>query len=135
MALFYSDGGPGPATKLLRVNVDGDGSDLDAWLEPVPTSGPCAAAGSQRPTRSWIFSTSANTLWWMPSEVPKIQQGMREEMAKYRGARVNYIAELNGVVQQSFSNPYDSMAELFGTEGEADVYVIVGGEARGSAAP
>lgn len=44
---------------------------------------------------------------------------------------MNYIAELNSVVQQSFSNPYDAMTELFGTEGEADVYVVVGGKREG----
>jgi hypothetical protein len=44
---------------------------------------------------------------------------------------VNYIAELKDVTPQSFSNPYDAMGELFGTEGEADVYVIVGGSREG----
>jgi hypothetical protein len=32
MALYYSDGGPGPATDVVRVNVDGNGSDYDAWF-------------------------------------------------------------------------------------------------------
>ncbi|UQX09605.1 hypothetical protein [Candidatus Mycobacterium methanotrophicum] len=40
---------------------------------------------------------------------------------------VSYQSELKGTVRQSFSNPYDAMADLIGTEGEADVYVIVGG--------
>ncbi|ORW25164.1 hypothetical protein [Mycobacterium palustre] len=29
--LYYSNGGPGPATKLLRVDAPGDG-DRDKWL-------------------------------------------------------------------------------------------------------
>jgi hypothetical protein len=44
---------------------------------------------------------------------------------------VNYVAELNSIVRQSFSSPYDAMADLVGTEGEADVYVIVGGSREG----
>jgi hypothetical protein len=44
---------------------------------------------------------------------------------------VNYVAELKGVTRQSFLNPYDAMADLVGTEGEADVYVIVGGSREG----
>lgn len=34
---------------------------------------------------------------------------------------MSYVAELKGVVRKSFSNPYDAMADLIGTEGEADV--------------
>jgi hypothetical protein len=32
-----------------------------------------------------------------------------------------FVAELNGSAAQRFSNPYDAMAALIGTEGEADV--------------
>jgi hypothetical protein len=42
-----------------------------------------------------------------------------------------YVAEKNGVQPQQFSNPYDAMAALLGTEGEADVFVIVGGNREG----
>jgi hypothetical protein len=31
MALYYSDGGPGLPTDLVRVNVEGNGSDVKAW--------------------------------------------------------------------------------------------------------
>lgn len=30
MALYYSNGGPGPATKLRRIDAPGDG-DFDTW--------------------------------------------------------------------------------------------------------
>jgi hypothetical protein len=31
MALYYANGGPGPASKLWRVNVEGTGSDRWEW--------------------------------------------------------------------------------------------------------
>ena len=38
-------------------------------------------------------------------------------------AVLKFVAELVGSLPQDFSNPYDAMAALIGTEGEADVYV------------
>jgi hypothetical protein len=82
MALFYGNGGPGPATKLLRVNVEGEGSDFAAWS---------AASGEHwTVARGWEpFPAQADIMFLgeffmvEASEVPEIQQGMREQMARY----------------------------------------------------
>jgi hypothetical protein len=83
MALFYSNGGPGPATELWRVNVEGNGSDMQEWRS--------ASADGWTVRGGWNPRENAqlDILFWGEmsmidaSEVPKIQQGMREEMAKY----------------------------------------------------
>ncbi|OBI40888.1 hypothetical protein [Mycobacterium colombiense] len=36
---------------------------------------------------------------------------------------LRFVAQLKGGQPQSFSNPYDAMSALLGTEGEADVFV------------
>jgi len=38
-------------------------------------------------------------------------------------ALLKFIAEMKGAEPQEFTNPYDAMTELVGTEGEADVYL------------
>jgi hypothetical protein len=39
---------------------------------------------------------------------------------------MKFVAELKGSAPRHFSNPYDAMAALIGTEGEAAVYVDTG---------
>jgi hypothetical protein len=83
MALFYSNGGPGPASKLWRVNVEGNGSDIHEWRSAsadrwTVRGGWEPRANAQLDIQFWgeMFMVDA-------SEVPAIQQGMRDEMAKY----------------------------------------------------
>lgn len=87
MALVYSDGGPGPASKLWRVNVEGNGSDIHEWRSASAhrwtVRGGCTPhVNAQLDILFWgeMFMVDA-------SEVPEIQQGMREEMAKYEPVR------------------------------------------------
>lgn len=42
-------------------------------------------------------------------------------------AVLSFVAELKGAEPQHFSTPYDAMAALIGTEGEADVYADIDG--------
>jgi hypothetical protein len=44
---------------------------------------------------------------------------------------LSFVAQLKDGEPQAFSNPYDAMAALIGTEGEADVYVDTGDEREG----
>jgi hypothetical protein len=83
MALYYSNGGPGPASRLWRVNVEGDGSDMGEWRR----------ASADRWTVRCGWEPAANVqsdILWLgemlmvdASEVPKIQQEMRDHYAKY----------------------------------------------------
>jgi hypothetical protein len=43
-------------------------------------------------------------------------------------AVLKFVARPNGSAPQAFSNPYDAMTALLGTEGEADVYVDTAGQ-------
>ena len=52
IGLYYSDGGPAPATDLVRVNVEGNGSTREAWFAASGTAGPFATAGSHTPRPS-----------------------------------------------------------------------------------
>lgn len=83
MALFYSDGGPCPPTKLVRVNVEGNGSDDVAWR----------AASAQRWTvaRGWIpydnaqldISFLGELFMVDASQVLGLQQQMRDDAAEF----------------------------------------------------
>jgi hypothetical protein len=78
MALFYSDGGPGPAHQLWRVNVEGGGSDWEEWRS--------ASAHRWNSDGSWTPHPNAqleiNFLGEMgmvdESEVPRVQQEIRD---------------------------------------------------------
>jgi hypothetical protein len=43
-------------------------------------------------------------------------------------ALLTFVAALKDAPEQEFSNPYDAMMVLIGTEGEADVYADVDGK-------
>ena len=83
MALYYSDGGPGPASKLWRVNVEGDGSDMHAWH---------SASAEQWGEKGWVPNPGAQLdILWLgeffmidESEVPKVQNEIRERNAQAR---------------------------------------------------
>jgi hypothetical protein len=83
MALFYSDGGPGPASLLLRVNVEGNGSDLGAWH--AASADKWTVRGGWTPHANAQLDILYLGEYFMvdASEVAEIQQGMRDEMAKY----------------------------------------------------
>jgi hypothetical protein len=81
--LYYHNGGPGPATKLLRVDAP-EGADIAAWRR--------APAWSWQPKTGWRPDTFAQLdilgtgeLFMVDeSQVEGIQDGMRAAVAKYR---------------------------------------------------
>jgi hypothetical protein len=87
--LYYSDGGPGPATKLLRVEVPATGSSHEAWLR--------APAASWQPRSGWQPNDDAQLdilgtgdfFMVDASQVEDIQNEMRAAVAKY-GGEINY---------------------------------------------
>jgi hypothetical protein len=83
MPLYYSDGGPGPATLLLRINVDGNGSDAVAWRKA--TADKWTARGGWQPAPNAQLDIAYLGEYFMvdASEVPKIQNQMREQAARY----------------------------------------------------
>jgi hypothetical protein len=83
MALFYSDGGPGPATKLWRVNVAGNGSDMREWRSASADRWTVRAGWTPHVNAQLDIQFLGEMFMVDASEVPAIQQGMREEMAKY----------------------------------------------------
>ena len=76
MAVYYSNGGPGPASKLWRVNVEGTGSDRMEWH---------AASAEQWGTNGWQPRPGAQLdilclgEFFMidESEVPRVQDEIR----------------------------------------------------------
>jgi hypothetical protein len=76
MAVYYSNGGPGPASKLWRVNVEGTGSDRREWH---------AASAEQWGTNGWQPRPGAQLdILWLgefsmvdESEVPRVQDEIR----------------------------------------------------------
>jgi hypothetical protein len=81
--LYYSNGGPGPATRLLRVEVPGGGSDREAWLR--------APAASWQPHNGWQPNTfvqldilgTGDFGMVDESQVQGIQKEMTAALAKY----------------------------------------------------
>ncbi|HTX93656.1 MAG TPA: hypothetical protein VME67_01720 [Mycobacterium sp.] len=79
--LYYSNGGPGPATRLLRVEVPG--SDREAWLR--------APAASWQPHSGWVPNTfvqldilgTGDFFMVDESQVDGIQQEMKAALDKY----------------------------------------------------
>jgi hypothetical protein len=75
--MYYSDGGPGPATKLLRLDADPQGEYQD-WLG--------AAAFRWEPTMGWFPIEHAQLdimhlgeLFLIdPDDMPMVQQQMRD---------------------------------------------------------
>jgi hypothetical protein len=83
MALFYSNGGPGPATKLWRVNVEGNGSDMHEWRSASAHGWTVRGGWTPRENAQLDIQFWGEMFMVDASKVPKIQQVMREEMAKY----------------------------------------------------
>jgi hypothetical protein len=85
--LYYSNGGPGPATRLLRVEVAGGGSDREAWLR--------APAASWQPHNGWQPNTYVQLdilgrgEFFMvdESQVEGIQNEMRAQVAKFQASQ------------------------------------------------
>lgn len=76
--LYYSDGGPGPATKLLLVDAPA-GGDWHAWVR-APAARWTVAAGWQDDTHLVQMDITMTGEFFMvdASEVPNIQQQMRD---------------------------------------------------------
>lgn len=81
--LYYSNGGPGPATRLLRVEAPADAS-MQQWH--------AAPAASWQPHSGWVPNTFAQLdilglgEFFMvdESQVPAIQAEMTAALAKYQ---------------------------------------------------
>ncbi|MDT5051952.1 MAG: hypothetical protein QOF66_318 [Mycobacterium sp.] len=81
---YFSDGGPGPATKLLRVDYDGPLDDMDS-IHPFGDS----KAERWSPRDGWQPSPTATSdiLWsgWLSriseSEVPTVEDQLRARAA------------------------------------------------------
>jgi hypothetical protein len=81
MTIFYHDGGPGPAMHMLRVDAESEsegwwGAPTDMWT--VRGGWEPAWQGAQADIRftGEFFPVAA-------SEVPKIQEGMRDWLAQF----------------------------------------------------
>lgn len=80
--LYYSNGGPGPATKLLRVDAPDDGS-YEQWLR--------APAARWQPLGGWRPDTNVQMdiqqlgefFMIEPEAMPVVQQQIRDGAAKY----------------------------------------------------
>ncbi|UQX09604.1 hypothetical protein [Candidatus Mycobacterium methanotrophicum] len=83
MALFYSDGGPGPAMNLVRIDAP-PGGEFRAWVT--------APAQTWSPQGGWTpFPHAQADIMYLgeyflvdASEVPKIQQGMSDWLEAHR---------------------------------------------------
>lgn len=83
MALFYSDGGPGPASKLWRVNVEDNGSDMAEWRSASADQWTARGGWEQRDNVQLDILFLGEMFMVDASEVPQIQQQMRERAVKY----------------------------------------------------
>ena len=84
--LYYANGGPGPATKLLRVNAPEDGEFAD-WR--VAEAERWAVRDGWQP-----FPNAQSDIQWTgeygmidASQVPEVQEQMRKQAAKYGPVR------------------------------------------------
>lgn len=83
MSLYYSNGGPGPATKLLRVDAP-EGADIAAWRR--------SPAASWQPHSGWVPNTFVQLdilglgEYFMvdESQVQAIQAEMTAALAQYQ---------------------------------------------------
>jgi hypothetical protein len=88
MPLYYGDGGPGPHSKLLRVDMPDN--DLSGW--EWQEAWHAAPAYRWAPHTGWVraFGIQMEIRWTGDyglvdeDEVPQIQQQIREQYAKYR---------------------------------------------------
>ncbi len=74
--LFYANGGPGPATRLLRVDAPGDG-DLAAWQQ-APADKWTARSGWKPYVNAQLDIQQLGEYFWIDSgDVAEVQQQMR----------------------------------------------------------
>lgn len=83
MALYYSDGGPGPATDLVRVKVEGNGSDMDEWQAASADRWTVAVGWIPYPHAQLDIGFKGELFMVDASEVADIQQQMRDDAARY----------------------------------------------------
>jgi hypothetical protein len=65
------------------VNVEGNGSDLEAWRSASADKWTVRCGWEPAPNAQLDIQFLGEYFMVDASEVPKIQEGMREEMAKY----------------------------------------------------
>ena len=70
--MYYSDGGPGPATKLLRVHAPEDG-DFWAWMCAPAERWTVNAGWSSEPDAQAIIKTTGDFFLIDESEVLDVQ--------------------------------------------------------------
>jgi hypothetical protein len=76
--LYYSDGGPGPAADLVRVNVEGSGSDRDAWLAASADRWTVRDGWKPYPNAQLDIGFKGELFMVDASQVPVIQQQLRD---------------------------------------------------------
>jgi hypothetical protein len=81
--LYYSDGGPGPATDLVRVNVEGNGSDYDAWFAASADRWTVRGGWSPYPHAQLDIGWKGELFMVDAGQVGGIQQQMRERSARF----------------------------------------------------
>jgi len=84
MALFYSDGGPGPAHDLVRVNVEGGGSDAETWRAASADRWSSDGSWTPYPNAQLDITFKGELFMVDASEVPRVQQEIRNWMASNR---------------------------------------------------
>lgn len=81
--LYYSDGGPGPAHRLVRVNVEGDGSDAATWRAASADRWQSDGSWSPYPNAQLDITELGELFMVDPGEVPKVQQEIRNWEASF----------------------------------------------------
>ncbi len=81
VALYYSDGGPGLPTDLVRVNVEGNGSDLKAWRKASAERWTVTQGWKPYPNAQLDIGFKGELFMIDASEVPKVQAQLRERYA------------------------------------------------------
>ncbi len=84
--LYYSDGGPGPARKLLRVDAPED-CNMAQWR--------AAPADAWGPKRGWLpYSDAQSDILWLgeffmidASQVEKVQGEIQARYEEFHGAK------------------------------------------------
>jgi hypothetical protein len=83
LVLFYSDGAPGPATDLVRVNVEGSGSTREAWFDASADRWTVRDGWKPYPHAQLDMMWKGELFMVDASQVPDIQQQMRADYARY----------------------------------------------------
>lgn len=82
MSLYYSNGGPGPASRLVRIDAPGDG-DHDTWYRAPGFKWTVASGWTPFKLAQGEVTQTGEYGMIDESEVPRVMQEMRDLVAKY----------------------------------------------------